>query len=318
DELRPLADAGVFGFKAFMIDSGVPEFAAVGERDLRTAMSVIANTGLPLLVHAETDAAPVPAPGPPNRYASWLASRPRRWENHAISVAIRLGEELGCPVHIVHLSSSDALVLLRRARARGTAVTVETCPHYLYFAAEDIADGDTLLKCAPPIREHETRERLWEALHGGLIDMVVSDHSPSPPEMKELSSGNFLKAWGGISSLQLGLSAVWTEVRARGAAIEDVSRWMSAAPSRLVGLYGRKGVIRPGADADLVVFDPDASFQVEASTLRNRHALSPYVGRELWGQVKMTFVRGHRVVRDDGAAADPRGRVLTRRSLDGS
>ncbi len=315
DDLLALADAGVFGFKAFMIDSGVPEFAAVGERDLRRSMSVIANTGLPLLVHAEIGAFPVQSPGPPNRYSSWLASRPKRWENRAISLVVRLSDELGCPVHIVHLSSADALVVLKRARARGSQVTVETCPHYLYFASEEIPDGATLLKCAPPIREKENRERLWAALETGLIDLVVTDHSPAPPKLKALEAGNFIKAWGGIASLQAGLAATWTAARARGISIEDVSRWMAAAPSRLVGLFGRKGVIRPGADADLVVFDADAPFVVDSSRLLDRHKLSPYAGCSLFGVVEKTFLRGELVCDGGVMSGSPRGELLRRTEL---
>jgi allantoinase len=299
-EIAGLAAAGVRGFKCFLVPSGVDEFPHVGERDLKEAMPRIARLGLPLLVHAEL-------PGPieaaarsatwrdPRAYASWLASRPRAAEREAIAMMLALCEETGCRVHIVHLASADAVPLLRNARARRLKVTVETCPHYLGFAAEEIGDGATPFKCAPPIRERENREGLWAALGAGVIDLVATDHSPCPPAMKRLESGDFFAAWGGIASLELSLAAVWTGARARGFTPLDLARWMCERPARLAGLEGAKGAIAAGHDADLVVWDPAEEWTVNAATLHQRHKLTPYAGRRLAGRVRRTYVRGERV-----------------------
>jgi allantoinase len=320
-ELEGLAAAGVFGFKCFLVPSGVDEFASVEERDLRQAMPVLARLGLPLLAHAEL-------PGPiataasalqgrdPRRYATWLASRPPAAEVEAVRLLLRLCEDTGCAVHIVHLATAEALAELRPARARGLPVTVETCPHHLVFTAEEIEDGDTLLKCAPPVRERENRERLWEALREGTIDLVASDHSPCPPALKRLDSGDFVAAWGGIGSLEVALGAVWAEARTRGFTPAALARWMGERPARLAGLAGRKGVIAPGADADLVVWDPVAEWTVSGARLHQRHPLTPYDGRRLAGIVRATFVRGIRVFARDDAAGEfpgpPAGELLTR------
>lgn len=307
-ELEPLARAGVLGFKCFLAPSGVPEFAHVGERDLREAMPILARLRLPLLTHAEDPAAleeaggavalrpgdRVPAPDP-RRYATWLASRPREAERRAIRMLIALAAETGCATHIVHLADAGALADLRAARARGVPITVETCPHYLTFAAEEIADGATHFKCAPPIREAENRERLWAALAAGDIDLVATDHSPCPPALRQLERGDFMAAWGGITSLEAALAAVWTGARVHGHGPEAIARWMSAAPARLAGLGARKGAIAPGHDADLVVWDPDESWLVEPTKLRQRHPVTPYAGRTLHGRVREVFVRGRRV-----------------------
>ena len=262
--MAPLAEAGVLGFKCFLVESGVPEFPAVSETDLRLALPELVATGSLLLAHAEL-------PGPiekarmsveacdPRRYATYLASRPRDAEIDAISLLIRLSQQSGVKIHVVHLSSADALPMFRLARKDSLPVTVETCPHYLCFAAEDIPDGATEFKCAPPIRERENRERLWAALGEGLIDVVVSDHSPCPPAMKLRESGDFLRAWGGIASLGRGLEMMWPEARSRGYGLENIVEWMSAGPARVAGLGNRKGSIAVGYDADLVVWDPTDS-----------------------------------------------------------
>src|SRR5213080_5101114 len=266
-ELEKLWDAGVVGFKCFLIHSGVDEFPNVTKNDLREAMPVLARLGAPLVVHAE-----VPGPveafcrsssgEPSSSYQTFLRSRPRAAENEAVALMIRLARETGCRIHIVHHSSADALPLLRNAKQFGLPLTVETCPHYLHFAAEDIPDGATEFKCCPPIRERENRESLWEALRDGTIDFVVSDHSQCPPHMKLREQGDFMKAWGGISSLQLRLPIMWTEASARGFTIEDLSRCLCSGPAQQVGL-NLKGMIKDGNDADFVIWNPDKEFIVE-------------------------------------------------------
>jgi allantoinase len=274
-ELQGLVAAGARGFKSFLTPSGTPDFEYVTEADLRAAMPYL--NGAVLQVHCELPVYLIPDPvGDPNEYATYLASRPRQSEHEAIALMIRLAREFNARVHIVHLSSADALPMLRNA-----PVTVETCPHYLTFAAEEIPHGATQYKCSPPIREKENRERLWEGLREGVISMVVSDHSPSPPELKQ---GNFMTAWGGISSLQLGLPIVWTEARKRGFTLADVSKWMSANPARLAG-FTHKGGIEVGNDADLVMFDPEETFTAVGAALHHRHKPTPYEGMILAGKV---------------------------------
>jgi allantoinase len=273
-ELGPLLRAGARGFKAFLTPSGTPDFEYVTETALRAAMPHL--EGAVLQVHCELPEYLIPnPPGDPNDYATYLASRPRKSEREAIALMIRLAEEFNARVHIVHLSDADSIPQLRNA-----PVTVETCPHYLTFAAEDIPYGATRYKCAPPIRERENRERLWEGLREGVIGMIVSDHSPAPPELKQ---GSFLTAWGGISSLQLGLSIVWTEARKRGFTLADVARWMSTNPAKLAGL-NNKGVIAQGNDADLTLFDPESVFTVDEAQLHHRHKPTPYNGMVLVGR----------------------------------
>jgi allantoinase len=314
-ELEKLWDAGVVGFKCFLIHSGVDEFPNVTESDLREAMPVLARLGAPLIVHAE-----VPGPveaccqslssEPGSSYQTFLQSRPREAENEAVALMIRLARETGCRIHIVHHSSAGALPLLRNAKRFGLPLTVETCPHYLHFAAEDIPDGATEFKCCPPIRERENRESLWEALRDGTIDFVVSDHSPCPPDMKLREQGDFMKAWGGISSLQLRLPIMWTEASARGFTIEDLTKWLCREPARQIGL-NLKGVMKDGHDADIVFWNPDKEFTVEPSMIEHRHKLTPYDGESLRGVVEKTFVRGQ-MVYDGGAFYGPFGRILTR------
>lgn len=287
DQIPALAAAGVRGFKCFLVPPGVDGFEMVTEADLERAMPLIARTGLPLLVHAEHPdylAAPV---GDPASYNTYLESRPERSEIEAIRLMIRICRKHQCRVHIVHLSAAGALDDLRAARAEGLPLTVETCAHYLFFEAEEIVANATAWKCAPPIRGRANRELLWQALLAGDIDLISTDHSPSLPAMKQ---GDFLTAWGGIASLQVAFPAVWTEARRRGIAIERVVKWMSAAPARLAGIDDRKGAIRPGMDADLVVFNPDASFVVEAAALHHRHPITPYAGYELYGKVEACFI----------------------------
>jgi allantoinase len=310
-----LIDAGVLGFKAFLCHSGIDEFPNATELDLRAVMPELARAGLPLLVHAELTGPVARATDPDGRsYQQYLASRPRAWEHDAIGLMIALCREFGCRVHIVHLSSADALPMIARARAEGLPLTVETCPHYLTFAAEEIPDGDTRFKCAPPIRERANRERLWEGLRDGLIDTIGTDHSPAPPELKLLETGDLSRAWGGIASLQLALPAVWTEAHRRGFTINDLTGWMAKRPAELVGLSRRKGEIAPGRDADLVVFDPESTFNVDPTALQHRHRATPYEGRALLGRVETTYLRGRPVFRSNGFWESPAGRPLWSRS----
>jgi len=289
-ELVGLRDAGVKAFKCFLSPSGVPEFPSVGEADLRDAFPVLARLGLPLMVHAEDPAELLPG-GSTSRYGDYLASRPVAAERAAIAQLVRLLEWCPTPVHVVHLSSATSLEIVRAARARGLPLTVETCPHYLTFAAEEIPDGATEYKCAPPIRGGAEREGLWRALLAGEIDLVASDHSPCPSAMKA-TEGDFFSAWGGIASLQLSLAAVWTGARARGALPERVAAWMSEGPARLIRAEGRKAALAEGFDADIVVWDPEASFRVDPAALFHRNKVTPYAGRELYGVVKATYVGG--------------------------
>jgi allantoinase len=327
-ELAPMVEAGVFGFKCFLERSGADECPAVSEADLRVAMPAITRLGVPLLVHAELpgpiDAAVgrqrvaaglfarlSPARHSRRRYRPYLESRPKDAENEAIALMIALCREFRTQTHIVHLSSSDALSPLFHARSARLPITAETCPHYLSFVAEEIADGATAFKCAPPIRERENREFLWAALAGGLIQMVVSDHSPAPPTMKALPSGDFTCAWAGISSLQLSLSAVWTGAAARRYTLNQVTDWMCRMPARLAGL-DRKGAIEPGYDADLVIFNPDAEFTVEAALLQRRHTLTPYLGGRLRGVIERTYLRGQRIYERGKTIERPHGSMLAR------
>ena len=294
-ELRALHEAGVAGFKCFMIDSGVPEFPALV--DPEPAMWEIAAFGGLLIAHAEDGDLVTTAHG--DRYADFVASRPAASEGAAIARLLAAARATGARVHIVHLSAADALPMIAAARADGVAVTVETCPHYLSLTAEEVPDGDTRFKCCPPVREAGNRDALWQGLADGTIDMVVSDHSPCTPELKR---GDFGQAWGGIASLQLALPVVWTEARRRSHGLADVVRWMAERPAALAGL-ATKGRIAPGHDADLTVFAPDATFTV--GELQHRHPTTPYAGRELTGVVRGTWLRG-------APTAGPRGRLLER------
>ena len=291
NEIEPMVAAGVCGFKAFLCHSGIDDFPNATEADLRIAMPILARAGVPLLVHAELDLGAPEDDRTPQSYLRYLASRPRQWEDAAIALMIELIRDTGCAVHIVHLSSATALPMLASARAEGLPITVETCPHYLCLTAEEVPDRDTAYKCAPPIREAGNREQLWEGLADGIIDFVISDHSPCTPHLKLPERGDFMEAWGGIASLQLGLSTIWTEARKRGFSIADVHGWMSRAPADFLGLH-RKGRLEPGADADLVAWDPDAVHEITAESLHHRHKVTPYIGRRVRGRVQTTWVRG--------------------------
>ncbi|MEU1571864.1 allantoinase AllB [Streptomyces collinus] len=308
-ELRPLHEAGVFGFKAFLSPSGVDEFPHL-ERDslARTMAEIAAFDGL-LIVHAEDPRLLASAPQQPGpKYADFLASRPRDAEDTAIAQLIREAKALHARVHVLHLSSSDALPMIAQARAEGVRITVETCPHYLTLTAEEVPDGASEFKCCPPIREAANQDLLWQALADGTIDCIVTDHSPSTADLK---TDDFATAWGGISGLQLSLAAVWTEARRRGHTLEDVVRWMSARTCELVGLDDRKGAIAVGRDADFAVLAPDETFTVDPVALQHRNRVTAYAGKTLHGVVKSTWLRGQRIVAD-GEFTEPKGRLLTR------
>ena len=312
--LEGLHRDGVLGFKCFLVPSGVPEFLHVGEPELREALPVLARLGATLMVHAELPGAIATAPPilHPRRYADYLASRPRAAEDDAIALMIRLAEEFGARVHIVHLSSADSVAMINEARARGVRISVETCPHYLHFASEEIPDGATDFKCAPPIRERSNRERLWAALQSDAIESVVSDHSPCPPSMKAHESGDFATAWGGITSLQLGMSVVWNGMRSRDVPVQRLAHWMSFVPARLALLSHRKGAIADGLDADFVVWRPEAEFTVRPSMLLQRHGSTPYLGARLPGVVQATYLRGELVYEGGVVREKAHGTLLAR------
>src|SRR5678816_2710627 len=294
-ELAPMFEAGVVGFKCFLVPSGVDEFEYVAEEHLREAMPELSRLDALLIVHAEL-------PGPiktsdvsSSDYRAFLESRPRAAENEAIELMVRLSREFDTRVHIVHLSSADAIPVLREAQAAGVKITAETCPHYLHFAAEDVPAGATEFKCCPPIRERGNREELWDGLKDGTIGFIVSDHSPCPGEMKLRETGDFMKAWGGIASLQLRLPIVWTEARRRGFSLLDLTRWLCTNPARQVSFEPQKGSISVGNDADLIIWNPDAQFTVTPSTLQHRHKITPYAGEVLSGVAQLTFLRGQKI-----------------------
>ena len=310
-DIEPLIDAGVRGFKCFLVPSGVSEFAHVGERTLRRVMPVLARRDVPLLVHAELPEGLRVHRGRPENYRAYEATRPVEAERAAIDLMATLARETGTRVHIVHVSSAAGVDRIAAARADGVAITGETCPHYLMMANDEIPDGATEFKCAPPIRSASDRDALWRALESGALDLVATDHSPSPPSMK--CPGDFVRAWGGIASLELSLAAVWTRACERGRTPSDLAAWMSAAPAALAGLSGlsgRKGRIAPGYDADLVVWDAEREFTVDAGALQQRHKLTPYAGRRLRGVVHTTFLRGERVWDRDRLARPGSGQML--------
>jgi len=316
-DLLALHNAGAFGFKCFLVPSGVAEFECATEEDLRVALLVLAELDAPLLVHSEL---PEPiekanrklAKSDPTTYKNWLLSRPAVAETKAIEMLIRLAREFKAHVHIVHLSSALSVPLVRRAKQEGVCITAETCPHYLFFASGSIANGRTEYKCAPPIRDLQNNKKLWTALENGTIDFVVSDHSPSPPAMKCIDTGDFFRAWGGIASLQLGLPAMWTKMRAQKNSLEQLAQWMCAAPARLAGLDARKGAIASGYDADIVVWNPEKSFTVQQNILQHRHKLTPYLKSKLYGVVETTFLHGEMIYDHGRFLGRPKGALLRR------
>ena len=316
-DVEALAAAGVRGFKCFLIHPGIDGFTMVTEPELRAALPHVARTGLPLLVHAELPGSVDEATrrlrdADWSRYATYLQSRPEEAELAAVRLLLSLCRQYKFRLHIVHLSASRALSELCAARAEGLPVSVETCPHYLYFCAEEIPDGATLCKCAPPIRSRDNREELWRGLKDGIIDLVATDHSPCPPAMKRLEERNFSTAWGGIASLSLALPVMWTEASRRGFSLTDISRWMAEEPARLARCNSRKGRIAEGCDADLVIFEPETEFVVTEDRLHYRYPLSPYLGRRLRGVVKATYLRGQPVFSGGEFSGEARGREVPR------
>jgi len=317
EHIESLGATGVPGFKCFLIHPGIDGFTMVNEQELRTALPHVERTGLPLLVHAEL-------PGPVDaatrqlaqadwsKYATYLQSRPDEAELSAIRLMLSLCREYHFRLHIVHLATSQALDLLRAAKSEGLPASVETCPHYLHFSSDKIPDGQSLFKCAPPIRSRENREKLWQGLREGVIDLVATDHSPCPPEMKRLSERTFRTAWGGIAGLSLALAVMWTEASARGFTLTHVARWMAEGPARLAGGETRKGRIAKGFDADFVVFEPEAEFIATEDHLHYRHRVSPYLGEKLRGVVKATYLRGDCIFSDGKFPGEPGGREFRR------
>ncbi|MGQ0739735.1 MAG: allantoinase AllB [Bacteroidota bacterium] len=293
-EIESLIEKGVLGFKAFLTHSGIDEFPNVTEDDLRKAIPVITKYGLPLLVHCELSIPTPHSPPPTRRYSAYLSSRPKKWEDDAIALMIRLCEEFNCRTHIVHLSSANSIEQIRKAKQKGLPLTVETCQHYLYFSAEEIKDGRTEFKCAPPIREKANNEQLWQALKEGIIDFVATDHSPAPSAMKEVESGDFMKAWGGISSIQFALPVLWTAAKKHDCSLSDIAGWLCEKPALLPQIK-TKGKIAKGFDADFVVLNPEEQFIVSKEIIHHRHKITPYLGEQLYGVVKQTWLKGEKV-----------------------
>ena len=310
NELEGLIEKGVLGFKAFLAHSGIDDFPNVTEEDLRKAMPIIAKHHLPLLVHCELTDTELRATGDVQSYQNYLQSRPKKWEDDAVALMIRLCEEFNCRVHIVHLSSADSLEQIAKAKQKGLPLTVETGQHYLYFNAEDIKDGQTQFKCAPPIREKENNEKLWQALKNGWIDLVATDHSPATPQLKEIESGDFMKAWGGIASIQFALPALWTSAKKRDCTFNDIVKWLCENPAKLIGKENSKGKIAKGFDADLAVVDDERSFVVTEAGIHHRHKVSPYLNETLYGVVEQTYLSGEEVFEHGKFIKLNKGKVL--------
>lgn len=309
EHLKPLADAGVLGFKAFLTHSGIDEFPNADEATMRAAYEALKGTNLSILAHCELVSGSHDAEltKEPTSYQAYLKSRPRKWENDAVALMIKLAEEFNHPTHIVHLSSSDPLDAIRAAKKRGVPLTVETCPHYIYFNAETIPDGDTRFKCAPPIREKSNNELLWAALIDGTLDFIGSDHSPATPDIKELETGNYQKAWGGISGIQYTLPAIWTGGQQHGLTLERLYEILCLAPAKFTGQDDLKGKLKPTYEGDVVIWSPEESFVVSKENMEAKHKISPYEGEELQGVVHYTIVNGHLVWNQGKLVAEGKG-----------
>lgn len=311
NEIEGLIEKGVLGFKAFLTHSGIDEFPNVTEADLRQAMPIIAKYGLPLLVHCELSTDVKSDTGDVKSYSNYLASRPKQWEDDAIALMIKLCEEYYCHVHIVHLSSANSVHQIYKAKQDGLPLTVETAQHYLYFNAEDIPDAQPIYKCAPPIREKANNDELWKALELGIIDFVATDHSPAPPALKQTESGDIMKAWGGISSIQFALPVLWTAARKRNIPVSKIAAWLCEKPAQLAGL-SHKGKLTKGCDADLVIWDPEQPFTVTAEGIHHRHKITAYLQHELYGVVEQTFLAGEEVFNKGTFTKTKQGKVITR------
>ena len=302
-KIEGLIKSGVLGFKAFLTPSGIDEFPNATEADLRKAMPIIASHGLPLLVHCELSE-PMAFDHQPSTvdsrrlYSNYLASRPKQWEDEAITMMIRLCEEFNCRTHIVHLSSANSIAQIAKAKQKGLPLTVETGQHYLYFNAEDIPDGRTEYKCAPPIREAANNEQLWQALKDGIVDFVATDHSPAPPDLKQMETGDFMKAWGGISSIQFALPVLWTGAKKINATLTDIVKWLCENPAKLIGKENTKGKIEKNFDADLIVWDDEKTFVVTEGVIHHKHKITPYLNEILTGVVTQTWLAGEKVFED--------------------
>jgi len=312
NQIEPLIKKGVLGFKAFLTHSGIDDFPNATEADLRKAMPIIAKNNLPLLVHCELTDNEQRSTANVSSYINYLNSRPKHWEDDAIAMMIRLCSVFNCRTHIVHLSSADSLEQIATAKQKGLPLTVETGQHYLYFNAEDIKDGQTQFKCAPPIREKENNDKLWQALKNGLIDFVATDHSPATPSLKEIESGNFMKAWGGIASVQFALPVLWTAAKKRNCTFADITRWLCENPAKLIGKAYSKGKISKGFDADMVVVDDKKSFVVNETCCYHKHKVSPYMGETLYGVVEQTYLNGEKIYEDGNFIQLNKGKLIVR------
>ncbi len=315
NEIEPLIDKGVFGFKAFLTHSGIDEFPNVNEEELRKVMPLMAKHNLPLLVHCELDSFKVDTTGSNNSYKNYLASRPKKWEDDAIRLMISLCEEYNCRVHVVHLSSSGSIEQIAKAKQKGLPLTVETAQHYLFFNAEEVPDGATQYKCAPPIREKENNDLLWQALKDGVIDFVATDHSPATPGLKEIESGDFMKAWGGIASLQFALPVLWTAAEEKNCSINDIAKWLSENPAKLVDLQHSKGKISPGYDADLTIWDDEMQFVVSEEIIHHKNKITPYAGKTLMGFVEQAYLAGREVFKNGKFLEMNAGKIITHNKM---
>lgn len=303
NDLEELLENGVFGLKAFLTHSGIDDFPNTNAEHLRKALTILKKHAKPLLVHCELDSVHDDLKlleQHPTSYSAYLKSRPKSWEDKAIKLMIDLCRETGAHVHIVHLSSANSIEQIRKAKAEGLPLTVETAQHYLFFNAEDIPDAATQYKCAPPIRESENNEKLWSALLDGTIDFIATDHSPAPPASKEIESGNFKKAWGGIAGLQFSLPVVWTKMKEKNIPVQNMLKWLCENPGKLCGLNYSKAKIEKGLDADLVVWSPEKKFKAEQKDILHRHKITPYLNRELFGVVEQTYIGGKKIF-DNGS-----------------
>ncbi|MEP7228759.1 MAG: allantoinase AllB [Ginsengibacter sp.] len=310
DEIERLIDKGVFGFKAFLTHSGIDEFPNVTEEDLRKVMPIIARNKLPLLVHCELDSFESGVITNSISYKNYLASRPKKWEDDAIALMIRLCEEYNCRVHIVHLSSANSIEQIAKAKQKKLLLTVETGQHYLFFNAEEIPNGATAFKCAPPIREKENNDLLWQALKDGIIDFVATDHSPATPDIKEIKSGNFMKAWGGIASLQFALPALWTAAKERKVSVQDIAKWLSENPAKLIGREHNIGKIAPGYDADIIVWDDKKECVITEKIIQHKNKITPYLDKTLRGVIEQTYLGGVEVYKNGKFSALNNGKFI--------